>query len=736
MNKPIQLPASYLNPIEADRYRGERESSRLSKNVMATLRLILARKWLVLGTALVIFGLGLAIAWLVPSIYRANATVLIEATRSRPSAIDNLVGNVMSTNDFMQTQAEFMRSRDVGLRVMRNLNLLDNPYFHKPQGMAGYWRTLTGGLGVRGRSADGETGQQAAQAWALARFQKLLTVEPVRGSQLIRIGFQLPDPVLAAEIVNAVANAYIRSDLETRFTFQQDASRWLAERVEELRISLKSAEDNLQARRESAGIIDATTTSMDGNTRQLNAASEQLVQARVARSQLGLTYRQTRKGEPNRYQVPAVFNSPGVAAAREDEARAERRLSEAAKLYGSAHPAYLSAQSAVAAARANTVAQAEAVIETIGKQYEAAQQTEAALEESLADSRGAISELSRRQVGLEVLEREVATARQVYQSFLARARETSATADFNHPVARVVDPAIPPVDPYNPWKWRLLLLTALGGLLAGALLSLFIERQSEAIRVTDDVESRLHVPLLAAVPKGKRPPNRDLSLLQAVSPQSPFAESIRTAMTSVRLATLDVARPVIMFTSSVADEGKTTLAIAFAIEQARSKRVVLVDADLRRPSVLTKLGRSVERRGLRDAVRGKDLEACLLRSTSLNLAIMGSRPSRRNSLDTLLDPAFATVIAELRKQFDMVVIDAPPIEVVSDASIIAGECDGTVYVVKGGSTPIPTIRRGLARIQKSPTRILGVLLNAHDYSAAARYYGDSAPDPRYQYQAA
>lgn len=704
------------------------------------MAIIRERKWLVIATAAIVTVLATIIVNIMTPIYRASATLLIENAKRNVVSFEEIYGVPAGSREFFQTQAEFMRSREVGIRVIKSLDLVNNPLFN---------RDLSGGESEEpvpaetpaeapaegeAQKADGDAALQPADSpkfaaqtleeRVLARYKANLDIVPVKNSQLVEIRFESPDPVLAARVANQTAESYITADLDARFDMQQTASRWLNERLNLLRQDLEKAEANLQAYREEIGLVATPGSSLGGNERQLDTSSERLIAARVERSRLEHVYRQVQRGARNRYEVPEVFNNAAVIAARSAVSTAEQRMADVSGSLGASHPAYRTAKSELDQARANLRRQSEGVIASISKAYEVARQTERALEQEVSASKGNIQEINRKEGRLNVLQREVATNQQIYQTFLARVKETNATADFQNPIARVVDPAVPPLLAVKPPKPQIILLAAVIGTLLGAMLAVSREQKNAVIRNSDEVLEKLGAPLLVAVPKLKDEEAGKLPVLQALEPQALFSESVRSALTGVRLSLMNVDRPVISFTSTLPGEGKSTMACSFAIEQARTKRTVLVDADIRKPSVRRMLGIAEGQRGLSDLFTGEPLQNCIVHLNDLNLSVVIAGSKVKHSHDLVMSPRFGEIIQQLREHFEMVVIDTPPLELVSDALPIGLQSTGLIYVVKAGETLVPMARRGIDRLAAANVRLLGVVLNNHDFEKAGRYYGE------------
>ena len=721
MNQPSSLPPEELQRTPAG--LGSRVGN-LARDAAPTLgaylNIIRARKWFVLGvTALITVLAAIAVNLMTP-IYRATTTLMIENNNRKFLSIEDLYGVPANTRESFQTQAEFMKSRDVAQRVVTALDLSTNEMFDP--------RHVEPGLIERWTGSDSEPKRlftlEEIQELTLARFQSNLDIVPVRLSQLVEIRYESPDPFLAAKIANQTAESYITADLDARFEMQQQASRWLNERLAQLRRNLEESEAKLQTYREEIGLIATPNESMGGNVRTLDSAAEKLVQARIERAAIEETYNQVAKTSRNRYEVPAVFNNPSVMNAREAVRAAEKRMSEVRQGLGSAHPEFQSAQSELKAAQANLTRQAEGVISSISKQYEVARNSERSLEAAVASTKSDIRDINRKEGQMNVLERDVATNQQIYQTFLAKVKETDATADFRNPIARVVDPAVSPLLPAKPAKAQIVVLAALLGSLMAAMLAIALDQKTAVIRSTDEVDEKLGMPLLVAAPKVEEKMTEQLPRMQHDQPQTLFAEAMRSALTGVRLTMMHVQRPVIAVTSTLPGEGKSTVALNMAIEQARTRKTLLIDADMRKPGIARMLGITGSPKGLSDVFKGNPVAECIQVAPEFGLSIILAGEVTKNPHDWLMGPRLGELIEQLRSQFEMIIIDTPPLELVSDALPVGLQANGVIYVVKSAGTPVPMVRRGIDRLQSANINVLGVLLNYHDFSRAGRYYGE------------
>ena len=512
MNMPSSLPPFYDHPSGFTQ-RFSNVKTRAAPTLSTFVNAIRARKWLVAGLTLLVIALAWGAVNVMTPLYRSATTLLIENSKSKVVSIEELYGVPAGSREFFQTQAEFMKSREVGMRVIQKLDLTRHPLFDPRQSRPGPLSRLRDAIpGLKNFQPEAvrpELTEEEVAEIVLAKYKQGIAIVPVSTSQLVEIRFESPDPLLSAQVANQTAESYVTADLDARFNMQQSASKWLNERLESLRADLEKSERVLQAYREEIGLVATPASSMGGNIRSLDTSAERLIAARVDRAQAEQIYRQVQGGATTRYQVPVVFNNPSVVTARDRESQAEKRFAEVSQSLGPSHPEYKNAQNDLNVARDNTKRQADSVILSIARQYEVARGTEKALELAVATSKGDIRDINRKEGQLNALERDVATNTQVYQMFLGRVKETGATSDFRNPIARVVDPAVPSLNPFKPQKPTTIALAAMLGLIVACTLAIMLAQHSAVINSSEEVLEKLGAPLIVAVPKvtGKQAAN-------------------------------------------------------------------------------------------------------------------------------------------------------------------------------------------------------------------------------------
>jgi len=733
MTQPSSVPLSILGVdragIPAVGPRPPASRWQAAPDFLEYWRRIMARKWLVaLVTGLAGF-LGLVYVQSIPPTFEATATVVIEDGRPDIVQIREVYTGTRGSRDHFTTQSEFIGSRNVAERVIKQLGLLEHPEFDPRQQKPSLVSRAIGGvrsLLLGGRNA-GPASEQDLMNAVVDTFAKRLDVEPVRSTQLVKVHFSSRNPVLAAQIANAIVDAYINADMDARYAVAKQAHAWLSEHVEQLRRNLTASELALQSYREKKGLIDKASVAQAGAARQLEAIMQRLVEARVRRSQAEEQYQQIRgRSVEANESAPTVLANPSVARAREVLADARRRMADASVRFGVSHPQYQLAESELAAAQAAYRSAVETVVRAIAKEFEAARAVEKSLEKELADSRGAVLGQNRDELELAAYEQEVQTNRQLYETFMARLKETNIVSDIQNPVARAIDPAVPPSIPDKPAKLPLLLAFLAGGLIFGVAAALLRHRLDDTIATVEQAESLLSVPVISVLPRVRRREASDVHRMFVEHPDSGFSEAIRTARTALRLATMgSTDGSVIMVTSSLPQEGKSTVALNLALAQSQVAKTVLIECDIRRPTFAARLGLASGTVGLAECLRGTvEPKDCIYRVTDTKLHCIFAGSQLDSPLELLSSPAFPDLIAQLRTQFDTIILDTPPVALVSDAVALAERADGIILVVRAHATSHKLAAQTIQSLSRAGTPILGAIISQLNVKRARKYYGE------------
>jgi len=700
-------------------------------------RAVARNKWRILALVVLVGLIATLYAYSLTPVYRASATLLVEGSRTKskvgPAEEDPYIAYTGSSRDYYLTQYEIIKSREFAERLVRVMGLTKHPEFAPREAPRPWYAALIPFARQHTPSLAPATTPTGAAA---LEFEEGVvdavmggtSLQPVRNTQLVKVFFDSTDPELAARIPNTLATIYIVADLEARAEATRRSTQFLVKQAEELKEKLVESERALQQFREREKIVEVKGVALAGASRQLEDLSSGLLDARRKRADLEAAYEQVtaaQKGKGEALEtLPVVLRHPLVQRAKDAESEAERRYSDASKRYGPDHPRMVAAQAELKVAQENVKRQANIAAQGLAKDYELARANEQSIERALGRSKGDMQSYNRKEFELQSLERDVAANRQLFEAFVQRSKEARA-GDMQSPIARIVDEARTPKGPSGPNKRLIVQMWVFAALLAGVSLALLIERLNNRVKASHEVESKLGVRAVGVLPITRPEPGVPLERMFRESNQNAFSESIRTIRSSVLLSGLQSPRKVVLLTSSVPDEGKTTLASNLAFAFAQVKKTLLIEADMRRPKLGRVLGDNSARPGLSDLVTGNaNAGKCIfeIEGSSLHVMLAGNVPP--NPLELISSPQFAVLMEQLKAQYEVIVIDSPPVQLVSDAVMLAQMATSVLFVVRADATPYPIARHALSRLHRVDAPVLGAVLNQIDLEKADNYYGE------------
>lgn len=673
-------------------------------------RSVAKRRWRIVLLAVLVTALAWLYADSIRPVYRSTATMLIESGKTKILSIEEVYNAVSQDREYYQTQVEILRSRDVALRTVIATKLWDEPEFD-PRNPVRSWRGQVKDFFSPPPEPLPWTPERLAEA-TVGKFLSSVLIEPVRLSQLVRISFEANDPALAAKIANATGIAFIESDRDARLKLNLSVTGLLQERLTALREKLLQSEQELQAFRERGGIVNLSGTQGIAG-QQLAEIGQRLVAARVRRTELESANQQVVGIADGDYSaLPAVVNQPGLAEARNRVSLAQLQLDEVSRTLGDQHAKVIEARSSLAAAQRQLQMQTRAVITSLRREVQAARDTERSLEAALGSARSTVQGVNRQEFQLGVLEREVQTNKQLYELFLSRTKETSVSTNLQAAVARLVDPATAATAPLRPNKAQIVLIALLIGLGAGAAACILIDRLNSTMQGSEEAELQLRTPVLATLPAIRPSEAHGLTRSFLDDPKSKHSNAIRTARTSILLSRFDVVHKLVLVTSALSGEGKTTFCTNLAFAHAQTKRTLLIDCDMRNPQIGPRLGLPENSKGLSNLVLGSaDVKDCVHGVSGSSLLVMPAGYLPPNPEELLLSPQFRAALKSLANRVDIVLIDSPPISACSDALIIAQQVNDTIFVVKARDTPHAQAQKGLEQLRRAGASILGVVLS-------------------------
>jgi capsular exopolysaccharide synthesis family protein len=678
--------------------------------------------------------------------YRATAILDIDKDRGTPYDVsDRLVLYSWWDPEYLPTQTRLIRSREVAERVVRKLDLLQNHDFNPSAGQMS--------------SAEAVTDADKRVTSAAVGVQGGISVNPIKGTNLVELSFVAGAPALAADVANAVAETYIDWNLETKYSTLDKAGRFITSQIEQLKSEIREKELQLQTYGREKGIVspDPQMNVTLQNLDQLNKDYASAVADRVAKQAKSAEYQDSRP------EALAETLSSSTTNARSELARLEGEYAEKQALFKAEYPAMVQLRAQLEKAKqeyeklvAETVTRAREQART---EYYTALRRERALQDVLQGQKTAAMDLNSSAIEYNNLYVEVETKRQLLDGLLKRQNETEMTSRLQSERVsniRVVDRALPPGGPFVPNHSKNAAMGLFLGLFAGVGLAFLLEYMDRSIRSIKQVEQYLKLPALGLIPaigdagmggygygyqalgrlRGRKSSGASgaagqapvtIELIPHSKPRSTVAEAYRAIRTALLLSRAGGVRSIVV-TSSLPGEGKTSTSANLAVVLSQlKKRVLLVDADLHKPR-MHEIFRVSNRVGLVSVLAENLNPTDAIVETSIpDLWVLPAGPLSPNPSGLLASEAMTAFLEHVSTHFDYVVIDSPPVSAVADAIVMGNQVDGVVLGVEGGRTPREIVARVRDKLVRSNVRILGVLINnlaeqSFDYGYYYHYY--------------
>ena len=696
--------------------------------------LIILRKhqWLILSVLLAVVTIVTIASFKMQTVYVAAARVEIDRENSYILPFRDVMPqeSYLDMDNYIETRAKILQSETLALMTIRSLELEKHPEFAAApeKGRA------------RASQIPGEADPREKPK-VLDDFLDRLGVRRVRNSRLLEVQFEAHDPKLAAKVVNAHLANFVEHNFQTRYDSTVQASNWLATQLDELKITVEKSEDSVVAY-ERENQIWAIDEKQNITTQKLSDLNRELTLAQADRMRKQADYSLARSGKMD--VIPAVRDSRVIQSLLEKRAQLNNQYAEALAQFGPKYPKVLRLEAQLKEQARSLQQEKLNIVGRIGSEYRAARKREALLSEALESQKTKTNLLAQKLVQYNILKREAETNKQLHEGLLQRIKEAGVSAGLRSSNIRVVDPALVPSKPARPRKALNILLASFVGLLGGVGLAFFREYLDNTVKTPDDVEYLTQLPSLAMVPalasvnghsRKSRAPQLPKSLSLEVKeprvelisherPRSPISEAFRALRTSLLLSQAERPPQVILVTSALPLEGKTTAAANLAITLAQlGDRTLLVDADLRKPGIAKALNLAEGKRtGLSSYLAGASTlqEITVAHPDIANLAAIPTGPIPPNPAELLSSQRWRDAIASLRRDFKFIIVDSPPILSATDAVILSVLADSALLVVRSGETPKEAVTRARDLLVGVRCRLLGVVLNAVDF--ASPYY--------------
>ncbi|MET4118629.1 succinoglycan biosynthesis transport protein ExoP [Bradyrhizobium sp. JR1.5] len=679
--------------------------------------------------------------------FTSTASMVIDTRKVQLFQQQSMLGDIAVDSATVETQVEILKSENISLAVIRDLHLTEDPEFTGSGGglLGAVIGSVTGLFSAGHASSEFELTRKA-----LERFANNRTVKRLGLTYVMEIGFTSRDPQKAARIANAIADSYIVDQLEAKYQATRRASVWLQDRIKELRTQASAAQKAVVDFKIANNIVDSGGRLM--NEQQLAEVNSQLVMAHAATAEAKA--RMDRINDILKQEIPDAnvadaLKNDTIVKLRGQYVDMASKESIWAMKYGSDHLAAVNLRRQMAEIKKNIIDELRRIQESYKSDYDIAQTREEAIKSSLANVVSESQLTNQAQIQLRELDSTAQSYQAMYDNFLQRYMESVQQQSFPITEARVISAATTPLVKSAPKSLIILGTALLGGLLLSFGAAIARELSDNVFRTTSQVEEQLGANCVAILPalgavasvarsgklgRGKSNPEPDLLRYVVDHPLSRFSEAVRSLKVAVDLNSIVRENRVLAVTSTLPNEGKSTLSTNLAQLIAHSgARVILVDADLRNPS-LSRALRPDAQAGLVDVVALKaPLEDVVSIDPQTKLAVLpaGTTSKLLHTNEVLASKPMRDLVALLRSKYDYVVIDMPPMAPVVDVRVTSSFVDSFVFVVEWGKTKIDVVRHNLRGAPEIQDKLLGVVLNKADTKLLARY---ESYHGRYYYQ--
>ena len=685
-------------------------------DLLAYWHVLVKRRRLIAGVLAAVVAVALLLTLMTQPMYRASALMQID---KEPAPIVQTTGAGYYDGwdpEFLSTQYELLKSRALAERVANELRLsaetlaaLNDP---------GWLARVMGLL----RPADKKSSNaQADQATTKAEAELLdqstglvqggLTVQPVRNSRLVRLNFDSPDAKLSVRVVNAVTEGFIASSLERRMGTTSYAKTYLEDQLAQAKAKLEEAERKVVEFAQAEGLVNTGAEGASLATQNLTELNGLLAAAQSDRIRAQARWRQASSGALS----ADMLTSSSIGTLQQQRAALQGQYQQKLAVFKPDYPEMVQLKAQVDAINREIGTEMGRVRASVKAEYDAASSNEGMLKGQIANLRGEALDTDSRSIQYNILKRDADTNRQMYDSLLQRYKEVGAAGDVRSNNISIIDRAQGGYR-FKPNLFKNLALGLLAGLLLGILLAFVLEFLDDTLKTPEDLEQKLKLAVLGVIPKlGQKQNVAEVS----ADPRSSFSEAYRSVRTALQFATDHGVPRSLLVTSPSPSEGKSTTALALARNFAQlGKKVLLIEADLRNPSLHRMLGIKGEV-GLSNLLSGSSrLTEVTLATDEERLSVILAGPLPPNPAELLSGSKFVSMLTVACERYDQIIIDGPPVLGLADSPILANAVEGTLLVITSGKTRIAFAQQALKRLLVARGRIVGALLAKYDAKAA------------------
>ncbi len=701
-------------------------------------------KWIIAITTFVAGVLGLLVASQFEATYTATTKVLFELEEA---TVVDVGQSVVRTDDTLYNKVEVLQSSRLIDRVTTKLNLEQSPEFNYalrppetgPMTLIRQWISIPSGVRTVLRDmgilppppppADADQRAIRQRLFVLDNVRGALRLDPIEDSTVIDISITTRDPYLSARVANTFASEFIVDQLDAKLEATREATTWLADRVEELRIRVEEAEASVEAARAEISLasgqgIDVTRSQINALNGALSTARSDAARARAEYDRLFAALQDNR----DLGAISAFRSSNLIRSYRDQRAELSAQRNTLADRVDEGHPALTRVDNQIEDLDADIRLEAERIVDASLLDREAADQRVVELETELRTLEDRALDQGQASIRIRQLEREADASRVLYENFLNRLKETSEQEALQTADARVLSQAEVPLYANMASRKRTIALALFVGALLGAAIVLLLDKLNNTFRSAAQLEEMTGHSILGALPAvGWRLKRRDVVEYFRSKPKSALAEAVRSLRTSILFSNVDKPPKTVMFTSSVPREGKSTASMLMALtSQQMGRSAVIIDCDLRLPSLARLLPADTGPMGILSVIDGTaTLDEAIYRDPETGLDVLMTKPdeprSTINPADILSSNRFREILSALKARYDLVIIDSPPTLVVTDAKILARQVDAVVYAVHWDQTPRGAVLEGLKDLRSVGAPIVGTCFTMLNEARAAKY---------------
>jgi len=712
-------------------------------NLKDYLDVIIRRKFLITSILALVFISTVIFTLSATKIYKASTTIEVNQGTSKVTKFEELVSAKLNTREFYETQVQLLQSSAMAQRVIDKMDLPNHPFVLETlygrdanpgiitgikNGLKDLIQSLTSGgeendTGKMGQITEETMRRQGLLDYVMSNFDISLK----RNSMLIDASFTSPSREFSRDVVNTLADEFLKWEMDKRLEKSRSARSFLMKQIGQSKIDLERSEEELNRFAKQTGIVslDTKLNSVYSQLEELNSALGQAKVELIARTSV---FNQAVTDGPS--YLPEVMESQIIGNLKQEYARIQSEYQNLSVTFRDDYPEVKAIKARMEGIEKRLADEENKIYLAIKNEYMSSLKKVKSLQESADRQKELAIDLNERATQYKIMSREVETNKAIYQSLLQRLKEIESMAGVESSNIYIVDRAGLPIFPYKPKVLRNLILAIVIGLFFGIGLAFFMEYLEDSITDPDQISDLFNIPILGVVPFSK---NDGYAMGKAFisDPKSGFSESLRTARVSIQLSSDSTHAKSFVLTSTNPEEGKTTLSVNLAMTFASSnEKVILIDADLRKPNVhkVMALGNGANGRGLSSYLAGIITDGYIIKTEVENLHLIPSGPIPPNPVELLASNRFKILMNNLGNHFDRIILDAPPFHGFADILVLSRQVGGVILVSSIGETS----RDGLRHLKKELINVQGTILgcivnkvklsNRYGYHSYYKYY--------------